>query len=79
MELPQSSWTWRTSTYTNAESSCVEVAPIGSAVTAVRDSKDRARGFIVIPPISWRALTDSARHWPRTSQFRAVRNEGSEE
>ncbi|WP_424642883.1 DUF397 domain-containing protein [Embleya sp. AB8] len=47
---------WRKSSYSGAQSECVEVAPIENA-TAIRDSKDPSVGTLAVNEISWAALT----------------------
>lgn len=47
---------WRTSTYSNGSSNCVEVAD-AARVVAVRDSKDPAGPRLAIPAATWRAFT----------------------
>lgn len=52
---------WRTSSYSNAQSNCVKVAPAGSGSVAVRDSKDRDGGVLVVAPDRWAAFTSTVR------------------
>jgi Domain of unknown function (DUF397) len=64
MHLDLSRAAWRTSTYSGANGSCVEVAPVpGSnpegappARIAVRDSKDRSGPVLVFTARQWRDL-----------------------
>jgi Domain of unknown function (DUF397) len=65
MDLDLSRAAWRTSTYSGANGSCVEVAPVpdGSAPDgarpariAVRDSKDRSGPVLVFTARQWRDL-----------------------
>jgi hypothetical protein len=46
---------WRTSTYSNGSSNCVEVASQPGTV-AVRDTKDPSGPRLAIPPTTWRAF-----------------------
>ena len=48
---------WRKSTYSNAESNCVEVASGQSGAVAVRDSKDSEGPKLAFTPDKWRAFT----------------------
>ena len=52
---------WRKSSYSNGQSSCVEVAVTDRAV-AVRDTKDRQGPVLVFSPREWRAFTASVRN-----------------
>jgi hypothetical protein len=48
---------WRTSSYSGANGSCVEVAPVpGAHQVAVRDSKDRDGPALVFSARQWRAF-----------------------
>ncbi|WP_246127149.1 DUF397 domain-containing protein [Embleya hyalina] len=47
---------WRKSRYSNGDASCVEVAPLDSTATGVRDTKDRERGHLEIAPYAWSAM-----------------------
>lgn len=53
---------WRTSSYTGNGNNgdCVEVA-FAPEVTALRDSKDRAGGALVVGRTSWSAFLEAAR------------------
>lgn len=52
---------WRKSSYSaNGGDTCVEVAPISGHV-AVRDTKARDRGHLVVSRSAWRQLVDRAR------------------
>jgi hypothetical protein len=51
---------WRTSTYSNGQANCVEVA-IQPAGVAVRDSKDRTGAVLMFRPQEWRAFTAGVR------------------
>jgi hypothetical protein len=54
--------TWRKSTYSNAQQGeCVEVADGLAGVVPVRDSKDPARGVLLVGESSWAALTTALR------------------
>ncbi|MGH3717363.1 MAG: DUF397 domain-containing protein [Pseudonocardiaceae bacterium] len=46
---------WRTSSRSNGEFACVEVAVVPSRV-GVRDSKDRSGPALVFPPSAWRVF-----------------------
>jgi hypothetical protein len=46
---------WRTSSRSNGEMACVEVAVVPGRV-GVRDSKDRSGPALVLPPSAWRAF-----------------------
>jgi hypothetical protein len=46
---------WRTSSYTNGQGECVEVA--GGRAVAVRDTKDREGPALAFGPAAWRAFT----------------------
>lgn len=57
---------WRTSSYSGANGSCVEVAPVrddpaGRGLIAVRDSKDRGGPALVFTAAQWRAFTAGIR------------------
>lgn len=47
--------TWRKSSYSGSDTNCVEVAPLPGS-TAVRDSKDRDGGSLVVPRAAWTAF-----------------------
>lgn len=59
MKTEHTEWLWRKSSYSNAESNCVEVAAIESAITAVRDSKDLRVGRLTVPAASWATFTST--------------------
>ncbi|MGH3754620.1 MAG: DUF397 domain-containing protein [Pseudonocardiaceae bacterium] len=46
---------WRTSSRSNGERDCVEVAVVPGRV-GVRDSKDRSGPALLVPPSAWRAF-----------------------
>ncbi|WP_406014756.1 DUF397 domain-containing protein [Streptomyces sp. NBC_00984] len=53
---------WHTSTYTTHDN-CVEVSDNQPAAVMVRDSKNRERATLLIPPESWSAFVEfSKRH-----------------
>jgi hypothetical protein len=56
---------WRTSSYSGANGSCVEVAPIPGIVLngeiAVRDSKDRSGPALVFTARQWRSFAAGIR------------------
>jgi hypothetical protein len=47
---------WRKSTYSNAQSNCVEVAANLVGIVAVRDSKDPHGPALAFTPGEWRAF-----------------------
>lgn len=66
MQSPDlSSVSWRTSSYSGANGSCVEVAPIAGIVLdgeiAVRDSKDRSGPALVFTARQWRSFAAGIR------------------
>lgn len=54
---------WRKSSYSSRDvnESCVEVAPLGSAV-GVRDSKASDGRSLTLAPTAWRTFTATTRH-----------------
>lgn len=56
-------WSWRKSTYSDAQGNgnCVEIAH-HSATVAVRDSKAPRYGTLTLPPTAWQAFTHNSRH-----------------
>lgn len=48
---------WRTSSYSTSRNQCVEVAPLPSGEVAVRDSKNRDAGTLVVSGKAWTAFT----------------------
>lgn len=52
---------WRKSSYSTAESNCVEAAHRPEGV-AVRDSKDPDGPQLVFSPADWRAFLDGIKH-----------------
>ncbi|WP_347877134.1 DUF397 domain-containing protein [Streptomyces albus] len=48
---------WRTSSYTKSDT-CVEVADNDPDEILVRDTKDRSRGTMSVPPASWDAFVE---------------------
>lgn len=48
---------WRTSSYSTSRNQCVEVAPLPSGEVAVRDSKNRDAGTLVVSGTAWTAFT----------------------
>jgi hypothetical protein len=52
---------WHKSTYSNATSSCVEVA-VQPTFVAVRDTEYRHGPVLTIDPADWRAFTTAVRH-----------------
>ncbi|OPC81964.1 hypothetical protein B4N89_14375 [Embleya scabrispora] len=57
--ITSSDFAWRKSSYSGAQSECVEVAAF-EHTTAIRDSKDRGRGHLAVSNGSWQALVDAA-------------------
>ncbi|HEY2723106.1 MAG TPA: DUF397 domain-containing protein [Pseudonocardiaceae bacterium] len=53
--------TWRKSTHSNADYSCVEVADLHGGYRAVRDSKDRDGPVLLFTPAEWTAFTAGVR------------------
>ncbi|MGH3831045.1 MAG: DUF397 domain-containing protein [Pseudonocardiaceae bacterium] len=52
---------WRTSSRSNGDQACVEVAVVTGRV-GVRDSKDRSGPALVFGPSAWRAFVGDVRH-----------------
>lgn len=52
---------WRTSSRSNGQQACVEVAVVPGRV-GVRDSKDRSGPALVFGPSAWRAFVGDVRH-----------------
>ncbi|MGW0661840.1 DUF397 domain-containing protein [Streptodolium elevatio] len=53
---------WRKSSYSGASGGeCVEVADVADAQVPVRDSKDTARGHLMIPEQAWAGFTGQLR------------------
>lgn len=53
---------WRKSSYSNGTGgNCVEVLGGAGPVVPVRDSKDLARGHLLIPAASWASLAASVK------------------
>ncbi|GAB2647724.1 DUF397 domain-containing protein [Saccharopolyspora gloriosae] len=53
-ELPQLSW--RVSSYTGNSGNCVEIATLPDGACAVRDTKDRDGGVLVLGASQWSAF-----------------------
>jgi Domain of unknown function (DUF397) len=52
---------WRTSSYSGANGSCVEVAELPDGARAVRDTKDRTRTPLTFTPAAWSAFLGAVR------------------
>jgi hypothetical protein len=52
---------WHTSSYSNGEAACVEVAPTPDAVL-VRDSKNRTGPALTVPLQTWQAFLTTLTH-----------------
>lgn len=48
---------WRKSSYSGSESACVEVA-FTPGVVAIRDTKNREAGALVVPESAWRRFSE---------------------
>ena len=55
LDLPAA--VWHKSTYSNAQSNCVEVAANLAGIVAVRDSKDPHGPALIFAPAEWEAFT----------------------
>lgn len=53
--------TWRKSTHSNADYSCVEVADLDGGYRAVRDANDRDGPVLLFTPAEWTAVTAGVR------------------
>ncbi|WNI31366.1 DUF397 domain-containing protein [Streptomyces sp. ITFR-6] len=54
VDLTEASWV--KSSYSNAQSSCVEIATVGGGAVPVRDSKNIAGPVIVLSEHAWHAF-----------------------
>jgi hypothetical protein len=52
---------WRTSSFCNGASACVEVAPLADGSVALRDSKVQDGPVLVFTPSEWAAFTAGVR------------------
>jgi len=52
---------WRTSSYSNGQAECVEVARNLPAIIAIRDSKDPGGPALAFGPLQWHAFTDKVK------------------
>ncbi|MGF1428991.1 DUF397 domain-containing protein [Kitasatospora sp. LaBMicrA B282] len=64
---------WRTSSYSGAQSNCVQTAPADRAAMAVRDSKDPAGPALVFAAPAWRTFVRSVRDDSLASPAAATR------
>jgi hypothetical protein len=53
---------WRTSSRSNAEANCVQVAHLDGGHRAVRDSKNPTGPALIVSAAAWAAFTASVRH-----------------
>lgn len=51
--------TWHTSSYSGSGNQCVEHGRLPSGVQAVRDTKDRDHGVLLVGPDTWRSFVDA--------------------
>ncbi|KAB8165240.1 DUF397 domain-containing protein [Streptomyces sp. 3MP-14] len=55
---------WRSSSYSEDNSECVEIQTVEAGDIAVGDSKDRARGAFVFAPTAWTAFVNHLKNGP---------------
>jgi hypothetical protein len=55
-------FSWRTSTYSQANGECVEIAPTAAMDTLIRDSKDCEVGVIRADASAWSSLIAGLKH-----------------
>lgn len=52
---------WRKSSYSGYQTNCVEVGRVAGGGAAVRDTKDRAAGFVTVPSDQWASFVQSVK------------------
>jgi hypothetical protein len=54
---------WRKSSHSSSQANCIEVA-FPDAAVAIRDSKNREAGEVVVPAVAWTTLLDMIGEFP---------------